>query len=196
MVLADWIAIAVIVGLAALGAIIGFGKGLKFFTGGIFGFIISIFLCYCFGGLILKIDFVQQLLAKFAALWNTKEGFFYNFLTKVHVELIVYYIVLFLFAQLFRFVIVRILKKIVEIKFIVFKIINRVLGAALFVGMGILIALVVFQIFYWVQGESGSLFGYLEHSKFLGSLYRNNPLAALVDYVKSVAQGLNGGALN
>lgn len=195
MVLADWIAIAVILGLAALGALLGFGKGLKFFTSGILGLIISVFLCYCFGGLILKINFVQELLAKFAALWNTKEGFFYNLLTKIHVELIVYYIVLFLIAQLFRIVIVRILKRIVEIKFIVFKIINKVLGAVLFVGMGILLTLVIFQIFYWVQGEAGSLFSYLEKSKFLGGLYRNNPLASLVDYVKSVASGLKDGFL-
>ena len=46
MILADWIAIAVVAAFILIGALVGFGKGLKFFTGGIFGIIISILVCY------------------------------------------------------------------------------------------------------------------------------------------------------
>ena len=42
MILADWIVLAGILGFALLGMLFGFGKGLKFFTGGIFGIIIAV----------------------------------------------------------------------------------------------------------------------------------------------------------
>lgn len=41
MVTVDWIAIAVLAVALGLGALLGLGKWLKFFTGGVFGVIIS-----------------------------------------------------------------------------------------------------------------------------------------------------------
>lgn len=185
MVLADWIAIAVIVVSAGLGALIGFGRGLKFFTSGIFGVIISVFLCYIFGGMILKLTFVQDLLGKFSALWTTKSGGFYNFLSKIRMEIIVYYIVLFIIAQILRIILVKILKHVFEAKFIVFKVINKVLGAVLFAGMIFLLGLFVFQIIHWVGGETElKLLMHFGEFKFVGWLYVNNPLNALVGLVK------------
>lgn len=181
LILADWIAIGAVAGLALLGMLLGFGKGLKFFTSGIFGIIISVFICYCLGGFILTIPFVGDLLAKFAALWRGKENFFFNILTKIRLEIIVYYIVLFIVVQLARIIIVRLIKRVFEIKFILIKIINKVFGAVLFVGMGILIALLVLQIIHWVGGETAvSLLQKLDGSVFkLDKLFLNNPLNSI-----------------
>lgn len=192
MILCDWIALAVLVVAALIGALLGFGKCLKLFSSGIFGIIISIFLCYVFGGLILGLPFVQNLLTKFAALWNTKEGFFFDLLTKIRMEIIVYYVALFIVAQILRIILVKILKHVFEIKFIVIKIINKIGGAVLFAGMILLLGLFVFQIIYWVQGLEGGLATYLESSNFVGALYRNNPLAALVNYVSGILTGSGG----
>lgn len=188
---ADLVAVAVVAGFALLGVFVGFGRGLKFFTKGIFGVIISIFVCYCIGGLIMKLPFVQELLTKFAALWADKEGFFFDVIRKIRVEIIVYYIVLFIVVQIIRIIIVAILKHIAEAKVLVMKVINRILGAILFVVMGVLLSLLVFQIIYWIGGDTaesfdnmlgGSLFG-------LDKLFENNPLIYIVDYLKGIAVG-------
>ena len=54
MVLADWIAIGIVVVFIALGALIGFGSGLKFFTSGIFGIIIGVVVCALVGTVFLE----------------------------------------------------------------------------------------------------------------------------------------------
>ena len=177
MITADWIALAVIAGVAVIGALIGFGKGLKFFTSGIFGIVFSVFLCYILGGLIYGIPFVQDLLNKFASLWENV-----HFLTVIHLEIIVYYILLFIVFQILRIIIVKILKGVFEAKFIVIRIINKVLGAVLLVGILVLLTLLVFQLVSWVGGDTAiQLDEMLSESGFLGGLYRNNPLWALVN---------------
>lgn len=185
--IADWIAIGIVAVAALLGAIFGFGKVLKFYTSGIFGIIISVFICYCIGGIILQWQFVTDLLEKFASLWAGKEGFWFDFLTRIHVEVIVYYICLFIVIQIARIIIVQVLKRIVEVKNVVMKVINRVLGAALLVVMTILFALLVLQIIHWVGGStSDALLSQLEGSVFkLDVVYLNNPLSALIDWIKS-----------
>ena len=75
MILADWIAIAVVAAFILIGALVGFGKGLKFFTGGIFGIIISILVCYLVGGLVLEIPFVHDILEKFIQALTDKNKF-------------------------------------------------------------------------------------------------------------------------
>ena len=64
MIVADWVAIGVVVASLGLGALIGFGKGLKFFTSGIFGFIIGVVICALVGTVFLDVPFVADLLAK------------------------------------------------------------------------------------------------------------------------------------
>lgn len=187
MINADWIALGAIVLFALLGAIFGFGKGLKFFTSGIFGIVISVFVCYCLGGFVLELQFVQDLLAKISSGWVGKEGFFYDFLTKIHLEIIIYYIILFIVVCVLRRILVSLLKHVVEINFLPVKIINKVLGAALFVCAVTLLALVVFQIVYWVGGSTAENFRtVLADSAFkLDRLFENNPLNSIVEQVKS-----------
>ncbi len=188
MVFADWIAIAVALGALALGAVFGFGRLLKFFTGGIIGIIISGFVCYCIGGFFLDIPFVQDMLAKFAGLWGTQEGIFFDILRSMHLEIVVYYIVLFLLVQIARVIIVNILKNISEADNVVISVINRVGGALLMAAVVFVVVLLIFQIVHWVGGGTEiDLINSLGGSCFkLDMLYIHNPLGAIVDFVKGM----------
>lgn len=188
MILADWIALAVILVLALLGVVLGFGKGLKFFTGGIFGIVISVFVCYCIGGMVLQLSFVQQWLTDFAALWADKSGLFFDLLTKIHMEIIVYYVALFLVVQLARVIIVRIIKGIAESPFIVIRVINKTCGAALFVTMGFLLGLLVFQVVSWVGGTSAAEMAEALSGSALGldRLFANNPLSGIAALIEKL----------
>ena len=184
MVAADWIAIAAVAGICALGAFLGFGKGLKFVTDGIFGIIISVFICYCIGGIVLEFDFVQEILNKLTGALTDKNGFC-DFLLKIHIDIILYYIVLFIIVQLVRILIVLILKNIIESNNAVFKIINRVLGAILLLAVAALLVLLVFQIIHWIGGSTAAGFRLkLEGSFFkLDKLFESNPLLSLPDRI-------------
>lgn len=189
--IADLVAVGVVVVFALLGVLVGFGKGLRFFTKGIFGVIISIFVCYCIGGFIMQLSFVQELLTKFAALWADKEGFFFDIIRKIRVEVIVYYIALFIVVQIIRIIIVAILKHVAEAKVLVMKVINKILGAILFIVMGVLLSLIVFQIIYWIGGDTAENFDNLLGGSLFGldKLFEHNPLIYIVDYLKGIAVG-------
>lgn len=180
MLIADWIALGTVVLSFIFGLAFGFGKGLKFFTKGIFGIIISIFICYCLGGLILQLGFVQELLNKFVQALEGKGGFC-DFLLKIHIEIVVYYILLFIVVQIVRIIIVAIIKNVVEIDNIVFRLVNKILGMALFFGVFVLLALFIFQLVNWVGGQSAQdMAEWLTGSVFkLDKLFENNPLNSL-----------------
>ncbi len=187
MIIADWAVIIGVVVCCILGAILGFGKCLKFFTKGIFGIIISVIVCYCVGGTILHIGFMQDLLAKIASGWTGKEGFFYNFLTKIRLEVVIFYILLFIVVQLARILIVSILKSVVEANNVVMKVINKFFGAVLMTAFVAMLALLVLQIIYWVGGSTAenvenALSGSLLQ---LNKVFTHNPIAGLVDYIKN-----------
>lgn len=187
MVTADWIAIALVVVACASGALTGFGKGLKILTDGIFGIIFSVFICYCLGGFIMSLPFVRDLLNKITASMTDKNGFL-TFLLKIHIEIVIYYILLFIAVQLLRVPVVLLVKFVLEINNPVFKVINKILGALLFLAVVTLIVLFVFQVVYWVQGANAGhgLYGRLQGSVFkIDALYAKNPLSSLPKRVLS-----------
>lgn len=192
MLMVDYIALAILVVFAAIGALVGFGKGLKFLTGGIFGIIISVVLCYIFGSMILGIPFVNDLLTKLAESiggWSIAVT-------------VIYYIVLFVIFTLLRILIVKIVRKVAEADVLVMKIINRILGAVLLAAFGILLGLLALQIIYWVQVSEAGL-GEIytnwmmsesgEPSAIVGALYLKNPLSALADYFNQIVEMIKGG---
>lgn len=148
MIVADWVAIGVVVASLGLGALIGFGKGLKFFTSGIFGFIIGVVICALVGTVFLDVPFVADLLAKLRESWAGIE-----FLDKMHMDVIIYYVIMFVVVQLLRIILVLIIKAIFESENIVIKIVNRTLGAVLFLIIGVCIALLALKIVGWVEAE-------------------------------------------
>ncbi len=177
----DWIFLAALLGVAALGAVLGFGKVLKFVTGGPVGVVISVILCYCFGGMILDLPFVSALLAKLASTWASV-----GWLNTIHLEIIIYYIVLFMLATLLRILLVRLLKGLVETDVLVMRIINKVLGAALFVVFGFLIMLSVFQVIEFIGGsvQSDFYFGLAQNANaIVRPIYDWNPMKGLTDFL-------------
>ena len=183
MGLGDWIFIAVFLGIAVLGAIMGLGRGLKILTGGIFGIIISVLICYCLGGIILEIPFISQLLKDLAAHWAH-----IDWLTKIHLEIIIYYIALFIITMLVRILLVWIIRHVVESDFIVLKILNKVGGALLLVAVGFMLMFLVFQIIGWIGGQTEISFYeklVTNGNAILRPLYEHNPMNSLIQHVKN-----------
>ncbi len=193
MLMVDWIALGIIVVFAAIGALIGFGRGLKFLTGGIFGIIISVVLCYIFGSMILGVPFVNDLLTKLAESiggWSI-------------VVTVIYYVVLFILFTLIRILIVKIIRKVAEADVLIMKIINKVFGAILMAAFGVLLGMLALQIIYWVQTNPDSLEDIYvnwminaetgDPSAIVGALYVNNPLSALADYFTQIVEMIKGG---
>lgn len=183
MNLADWIFIGGIIICLILGSLFGFGHLLKFLTGGIIGILISVFVCYTFGGLILDIPFVHEMLSNLASHWSH-----IGWLTAIHPEIIIYYVVLFLITMILRKLIVKILAFVVETDVLVLKIINKVGGALLFTAMAFLIMLFVFQVITWMGG--GALYDLekaLSGSSIVKPIFENNPLLRLVEMVSEFA---------
>ena len=193
MLMVDWIALGIIVVFAAIGALIGLGRGLKFLTGGIFGIIISVVLCYIFGSMILGVPFVNDLLTKLAESiggWSI-------------VVTVIYYVVLFILFTLIRILIVKIIRKVAEADVLIMKIINKVFGAILMAAFGVLLGMLALQIIYWVQANPDSLGDIYvnwmmnaetgDPSAIVGALYVNNPLSALADYFTQIVEMIKGG---
>ncbi len=182
MLIADWVAIGLLAFFALLGLIFGFGKGLRFFTKGFFGFLISIFFCYCLGGLIIKISFVQNLLNMLVEA-VTDKGTFCDILLAIRIDIIVYYVTLFIIVQILRIIIVSIISRVFEIENVFLKVINKVFGMVLFVGVLIVLTMIAFQIICLIGGTTEA--GFIE--KISGSklkldwFYENNPLTEIIE---------------
>ncbi len=185
MILADWIAIILVLGFAVLGYFIGFGGGLKFFTHGIFGIIISIVVCYFFLGVVLSWGFVQDLSARInesiagdgtsnMRVWLAEN----SFVNKAIVAVIVFFVV-----QILRIVIVNLLKSVLEAPNLVCKIINKTLGVILFICTFIFLALLIAHVISWVGGSTvDTITEYLSGSAlWLDKLFLNNPLTYIIN---------------
>ena len=183
MNLADWIVIGLLALFAIFGMLFGFGKGLKFFTGGIFGIIISVFVCYALGGLIYNIGFVHSGLNAIRDALTENGNGFCRFLLLIQIDIIIYYVALFIVVSILRMILVRIIQRIVEIDNMLLIIANKTLGVRYFVGVLILTILFVF----WIIGlfNGGSVPQFLEGSKLkLDWVYEHNPLMTIVNAIK------------
>lgn len=169
----DAVTIVVAILLAGLGMFVGFGRTLRFFTDGIFGFIISVVFCFAFGGLIASIGPV----AKGISWLNNWLGGVWSFFATIRLATIIYYIILFLLVQLLRSLIVFGLEKLFSIDVLAMRIINSILGAALMVVAVLILLLLVFAIFALFE-SSGFIQDMLVKldGTFLKTLYVNNPI--------------------
>lgn len=183
MIMADWIVIGLIALFCIFGMLFGFGKGLKFFTGGIIGIIISIFVCYALGGLIYNIGFVQNGLNSMRTALANKDNGFCNFLLKIQIDIIVYYVGLFIAITILRIIIVRVIKSIVEIDNMVVIVLNKTFGVVFFVGTFFILMLFVFWIIALFKG--GVQPDFVQGSKLkLDWLYENNPFMTIINAIK------------
>lgn len=173
MKLIDIITLAVIAVLAVIGAIAGFGKSLKRFTGGIVGIIISVFVCAAIGGMVLSIKPVAGLVNNLNAMLAEKAAF----LGKIQAGIIVYYIVLFLVVQILRIMVVKVICKIFEADNKPMKVINAVLGLVFVPAVTLLFVLLLFAVVKNFEGTGfvQSIMEKLEGTILL-KLYNVNPI--------------------
>ena len=182
----DWIILALILLFCILGMLFGFGKGLKFFTRGIIGFIISIFICYALGGIIYNIGFVARALDSFRNSLAGKGNSFCKFLLKIQIDIIVYYVALFIVVTILRIIIVHIIKRFFEIQNVVLIIINKFFGVILFVAAFFVLLLLVFFVIGLIGGTTElNFYSKLTDSNLgLDWLYEYNPFMKIVYVIR------------
>lgn len=159
--------------LAGLGLALGFGRTLKFFTKGIFGFILSVFICVSFGGMIAGIPAVAEWIGGL----NAQLGEAWSFLGTIHLATVIYYIVLFFAVQLVRILVVKLIAGLFAADVLPVRVINRILGAALMVAAVLLLVLLVFAVMA-IFGETQGVIDFVSKidGTFLGTLYTHNPI--------------------
>ena len=187
MILADIIVLGLIVISCVLGMLFGFGKGLKFVTGGITGVIISIFICYMLGGIIYNFAFVQNGLESLRGALANKGNKLCKFLLIIQIDILVYYVALFIAVTIVRIIIVHIIKSIVEIENVALIVINKTFGVVLFAAVSIILVLFVFWIVSLIGGGTAvDLEAHLSKSSIgLGWLYEHNPFMKMIIIIKA-----------
>ena len=180
----DLITLGVIMLTALIGAISGFGNGLKFFARGWLGRIISIIICYFLFGLVLKIPFVQDLLQKFVATLDG-EKWYLKILKYVRIDMIVFAVVLFFAVQLVKKLVVSLINGLFSINTPFIRVLNKLLGVFIYLFLLLLLVLIVFQIAYLIDGANGAIYQKTHGSLFgLDKLYLDNPLNKVIESIK------------
>lgn len=183
MQIIDWIAIGVVLAAALLGLLFGFGKLLKFFTGGIIGIIISVVVTYFCFGVVSSWGFTRDVMAKLLGSMQNANSAFLNFLIKIGIEKIILGIAIFIIVQILRIIIVRVIKSVVEIDNPVVKTVNRLFGIVLMLAVAIMVWLLVFHIIQLVGGQSAAnVRANIDGSVFkLDWVYDHNPLKWIIE---------------
>lgn len=185
MITADIIVLAVLAACIVLGAALGFGKGLRFITGGIVGKLISLVICYFLFGIVLNFGFVQDLMQKLTTALNDNGSWICNLLLSIRIDLIAFAIVLFIVVQLLRKLVVHIIANVMEINNKVISVINRLLGIVLLVAFVVMLTLIAFQVIAWISGTDGAFYSNLDGSAFgLDKLFVNNPLNSVFESIR------------
>ncbi len=181
MITVDVVAIIVGVLSLAFGTLLGFGKSLKVFTKGIFGFVVSLVVCYFIYGIVLDWKFVGDLLEKFHKYLVAKDNFFCDLLIAIRIDMIVFYAALFGIVTLIRVFLVNLVAELMSSDNKAVKVVNKILGAIFFTFMVFVVVLILFQI---LSGSAsfgaklnGSVFG-------LDKLFKNNPLKSIIEGFK------------
>ena len=185
MLLADWIAIVVIALFCLIGIIVGFARGLRFFTKGFVGIIIIIIVVYLVGNPIYKITFVQEILGKLNTALTGKNSFC-DILVTMRIDLIVYYLVLFIAVLIIKVIFVKIVLAIAEIESVVIKFIDKIFGVIFFAALMVLFVLVAFWIINLIGGSTAeTVVSYISGSKLkLDWFYENNPFMIIIKIIR------------
>ncbi len=191
MITADVIVLVALLICIVLGAFMGFGKGLRLFTGGVFGRIISVVICYFLFGIVLSWSFVQDLLLRFTTMLAEQDTWICNLLLQIRIDMIVFGAVLFLAVQILRHLVVHIIAGVFEIDNKAIRIINKILGVVLFLAFAVIFTLIIFQIIAWISGTDGGFYESLQGSVFgLDKIFTDNPLNSVFESIR--AAGTSG----
>lgn len=174
----DWVAIGVVLGALVIGSLLGFGKLLKIFTGGIVGVIISIVVTYFCIGVVASWGFVQDIMLKLHEAMVSANNGVVDFLIKIGIEKIILAVALFIIIQIIRVIIVNIIKGVMEADNVVLKTINRLFGAVFMLAVACMVSLLVFHIIQLIGGGTAESFKIkISGSVFkLDWVYAHNPL--------------------
>lgn len=156
MIVVDWIFLGIILGGLVLGFLFGFGGIFKFFTTGIFGIIISVVVCLLVGTAFYGP--CEPFLIKIQEAIMANENWFCQFLGKLNIQVILYYVIMFIIVWLLRFIVVKIIKSISESENRVVKTVNRIMGSLFFLAILLLIFFFVFFLIGWVGGQTADNF--------------------------------------
>lgn len=192
ILIADWVALGVAVLFAIIGLLVGCGKGLKFLTSGFLGSIIILAVTMLLYGVVIEIPIVQEWLGIAIGWLEGLNNPIINFLLSINLDTILVYVVLYFLTWLAKLIIVAILKSILEIDNGFFRVLNKLLGLALFVAFATLLVLITFAVADLVGGTFADFFvgenGCLTGSFFkLDWVYQNNPLNAIIASFTPVA---------
>lgn len=119
----NWIFLAVVAGIALLGFLQGFNRCLKFYFKGFLGWIISVFLCFALGGMILKIPFIERWIESLNQIFVSHVSFLDGW-----AALTIYFIALFIVINIIKLIFTNLLIKFFSMKNIVIKILNKLIG--------------------------------------------------------------------
>ena len=189
MQIIDWIAIGVVLVSVLFGLLFGFGKLLKFFTGGIVGVLISLVVTYFCFGVVSSWLFVREVMAKLLEAMQNANNSILDFLIKIGIEKIILAVAIFIVVQILRIIIVRIIKGIVEIDNPVAKTINRLFGIVFMLAVACMVWLLVFHVIQLVGGQSAAnVRADIDGSVFrLDWVFDHNPLKWII--ARALPQG-------
>jgi hypothetical protein len=136
---------------------------------------------YFLFGIVSNWEFVQQLLKDFTTSLENGNNTFCDILLKINIDKICLALVLFLVVQILRIIIVLILRNVFEINNGFVKVINKLLGLVLFVGVAVMLGLIAFQIIAWIGGTTATNFANcLKGSGIkLDEIFVKNPLNSI-----------------
>lgn len=179
----DWIAIGVVLVSVLFGLLFGFGKLLKFFTGGIIGVLISIVVTYFCFGVVSSWIFVRDIMAKLLGAMQNANNPIVDFLIKIGIEKIILAVAIFIAVQILRIIIVKLIKSIVEIDNPVAKTFNRLFGTVFMLAVACMAWLLVFHVIQLVGGETAANVRVnIEGSVFkLDWVFDRNPLKWIIE---------------
>jgi uncharacterized membrane protein required for colicin V production len=183
MLIADYVAVGLILVCAIVGWLLGFGKQLKILTSGVAGVIISCVFCYFLIGIVTALPFVETGMQKFVGFLTAKGNGFCDFLINIRIEVICTAVILFAVVQILRMIIVAIIAKGLESENKVVMVINKSLGILLAVVVCVILCLIAMQISSLAVGVEKNVFYQSLQGTFfrLDYVYLNNPLIKLFD---------------
>lgn len=170
----DIISIVFLIIVALGGYAMGFGKSLKAITGGVVGFIISIFVCIAFGGSLQGLPFIKS----FIEYVNTAATQAWEFLGVLQLGYVAFYVIMFLIVQLARIIVVNTIAKIDYSQNRAIVIINKILGSILCLGFvgGIILLVMAALSFFEEMTFVENLLNKFSDS-YLYVVYNNNPIS-------------------
>lgn len=185
MITADIVVLIVFLSCLIVGSLFGFSRTIRWFTGGIFGIIISIIVSYFLFGIVLDWGFVRFLLDKLVTALAASDSWICKVLLAIRLELIVFGLALFTVVQILRMIIVSALSRVMQTSTPVMRVINSLFGVVFLLAFSLMMMLVVFQVIAWIGGVEGQFYQGLIGSNFgLDSIFRDNPLNSIFENIR------------